>query len=185
MKNLAAAAAAAAGLACAAVADVMPGTQDEGLFPFTFTTPAHHTVVDCSDWFAAPAGADGFVRAEGERFVTDRGEVFLNGVNLTGAACFPTHEEAEELAKRLGRLGFNAVRLHYADCVGLTNIRFRAQVGLIRRGERPGDPGPAAQAPPAPAGASPAGTCRDSGSRPPRGPPGWCPDPPGDAHQRS
>ena len=109
----------------------LPNMDEEGLFPFTFTTPAHHTVVDYSDWFAPPAGADGFVRAEGEKFVTDKGELFLNGINLTGAACFPTHDEAEELAKRLSRLGFNAVRLHYADTVGLTNINFRTCVGLL------------------------------------------------------
>ena len=109
----------------------MPDTRDEGLFPFTFTTLAHHTVADLSDWFAAPAGADGFVRAKGEKFVTDSGELFLNGINLTGAACFPTHEEAEELAMRLSRLGFNAARLHYVDSTGLTNINFRAKVGLL------------------------------------------------------
>ena len=112
-------------------AAALPDTRDEGLFPFTFTTPAHHTVADFSDWFAAPAGADGFVRAKGEKFATDAGEIFLNGVNLTGAACFPTHDEAEALAVRLARLGFNAVRLHYVDSTGLVNFRFKSPVGLL------------------------------------------------------
>ena len=47
--------------------------------------------------------------------VKDKGRVRLNATNLTGPANFPTHEEAERLAARLARFGFNCVRFHYMD----------------------------------------------------------------------
>ena len=45
----------------------------------------------------------------------------LNGVNLTARANFPTHAEADRLAKHFARLGFNCVRLHYFDVPGYAN----------------------------------------------------------------
>ncbi|WP_339867040.1 beta-galactosidase [uncultured Algoriphagus sp.] len=63
----------------------------------------------------APAGKHGFVRAENGHFVNDAGRVWFNATNLTGSANFPTHDQADLLAERLSRFGFNAVRLHYMD----------------------------------------------------------------------
>ena len=89
----------------------------DGLFPFVPDLEGEDCVVDMSALVPAPAGKDGFVRAEGEWLVTDRGVVRMHGINLTGAANFPTHEQADRLAQRLSRFGFNCVRMHYFDVV--------------------------------------------------------------------
>ena len=39
----------------------------------------------------------------------------LNATNLTAAANFPTHEQAERVAERIANFGINCVRLHYMD----------------------------------------------------------------------
>lgn len=64
---------------------------------------------------ALPAACGGFIRAEGERFVDDGGEVRLFGVNFTAEACFPERDSADADAERLARLGVNCVRFHYMD----------------------------------------------------------------------
>lgn len=86
------------------------------LFPFAFSPDAPTGVADFSALLDAPAGRHGFVRCEDERFVTDAGPIRFNGVNLTGAANFPSHATADRLAVRLAALGINCVRLHYLDC---------------------------------------------------------------------
>ena len=85
------------------------------MFPFVPSYDAPDNVVNMSHLLEAPAGNGGRIRAEGGHFVNDRGRVRLNATNLTGPANFPTHEEAERLAARLARFGFNCVRLHYMD----------------------------------------------------------------------
>lgn len=51
-----------------------------------------------------------------EHFVTQDGNrVRLWGVNLSFAANFPTHNDAERVAKRMAAFGVNAVRLHHMD----------------------------------------------------------------------
>ncbi|MFI5382186.1 MAG: carbohydrate binding domain-containing protein, partial [Tepidisphaerales bacterium] len=37
------------------------------------------------------------------------------GVNIAFAGCFPKHDDADAVAKRLAHFGFNAVRLHHMD----------------------------------------------------------------------
>ncbi len=65
----------------------------------------------------APAGKHGFVTVKGERFVFEESgdEIRFHGGNLTFESCYPTHEEADVLAERLSRIGYNAVRLHHFD----------------------------------------------------------------------
>jgi hypothetical protein len=46
---------------------------------------------------------------------TDDTRVRLYGINLSFATNFPSDQEAIKLAKRLRKLGFNAVRLHHMD----------------------------------------------------------------------
>lgn len=48
-------------------------------------------------------------------FTDDDTRVKLYGINLSFATNFPDHEQAITLAKRLRKLGFNAVRLHHMD----------------------------------------------------------------------
>jgi hypothetical protein len=51
----------------------------------------------------------------------DDTRVRLYGVNLSFATNFPSEKEAVQLAKRLRKLGFNAVRLHHMDTAPGTN----------------------------------------------------------------
>jgi len=55
------------------------------------------------------------VGADGKPGGSDDLRVRLFGVNLSFAANFPSDMEAVRLARRLRRLGFNAVRLHHLD----------------------------------------------------------------------
>ena len=89
--------------------------SDEGLFPFVITYGEAAPAVDYSFLLDAPAGKDGFIRVENGHFVNDKGRIRLNATNLTAAANFPTHEQAERMAARIARFGINCVRLHYMD----------------------------------------------------------------------
>lgn len=55
------------------------------------------------------------VGADGKPGTADDQRTRLFGVNLSFSANFPSDIDAERLAKRLRRLGFNAVRLHHMD----------------------------------------------------------------------
>ena len=91
--------------------------SEEGLFPFVFSYEMARGVTDFSGLLDAPAGKYGFTRVEGQHFVNDKGRIRFNGVNLVGGANFPSHKQAERLAKRLAHFGFNLVRLHFFDLV--------------------------------------------------------------------
>jgi len=89
--------------------------SDEGLFPFVISYEMAEGATDFSSLLEAPAGKDGFIRVEGDHFVNDKGRVKFNATNLTAAANFPTHEQAERMAARIAHFGINCVRLHYMD----------------------------------------------------------------------
>lgn len=89
--------------------------NEEGCFPFVISYDGEDNASSVKHFLSAPAGKDGFVRIEKGRFVTSAGPIRFNATNLTGPANFPTHEEADKLARRLARFGFNCVRLHYFD----------------------------------------------------------------------
>jgi hypothetical protein len=86
-------------------------------FPFPIPVLADRApAFDLSGLNERPAGASGWLRVEGERFVDGRGrELRLFGVNLTAAACFPEPDQAGPLARHLARFGCNIVRLHFLD----------------------------------------------------------------------
>jgi len=69
------------------------------------------------------AGADGFVRVAGDRFVAGESDQAIRfwGTNLCFAGCFPPHDVAERMARRLSSLGFNCVRFHHMDAHGWPN----------------------------------------------------------------
>ncbi|MCK6489622.1 MAG: hypothetical protein L6R48_15110, partial [Planctomycetes bacterium] len=81
-------------------------------FPWVMPLDGGNGVVDLSP--GAPAGP---VEVRDGRFVRsgDGGRVRFLGVALTFAAAFPEPEVAVALARRLARLGINAVRIHYID----------------------------------------------------------------------
>lgn len=77
---------------------------------------ADGSAIDVSARIPAPAGQFGFVRVDGEGFAFENGRKarFL-GVNFDYGNCFPGREEIVFHAKRLRRLGVNAVRFHKYD----------------------------------------------------------------------
>ena len=94
--------------------DLIP--SDDGLFPFVISYEmSKGAATDFSPLLEAPAGKDGFIRVEDGHFVNDKGRIKLNATNLTAAANFPTHEQAERVAERIAHFGINCVRLHYMD----------------------------------------------------------------------
>lgn len=100
------------------------------LFPFVISYDAPDNASSMAHLLDAPAGKHGFVRAEDGRLVTDAGPIRLNATNLTGAANFPSHHDADQTAARLARFGINCVRLHYMDAA-YGNFRNEHQLGII------------------------------------------------------
>lgn len=73
--------------------------------------------VDFGFLLDAPAGKYGFLKSRDGHFYFENGKrAKFWGVNIhANKACFPTHEQAEDVAKRLAQLGCNAVRMHFLD----------------------------------------------------------------------
>jgi len=113
---------------CAPLLSCFAFTSNVARFPFPVSHLSPDNVVSMRGLLDAPAGKYGFLRSEGEHFVHSNGTVRLNGINLTGTAVFPSHEEAESLADRFARFGFNCVRLHFFDCA------YSNTVGITGRG---------------------------------------------------
>lgn len=73
-------------------------------------------LVDLSSFLEAPAGLDGHVGVRDGHLVTAGGKRWrIWGVNVTGAACFPSRADAPVVAAHLGRFGINCVRFHFLD----------------------------------------------------------------------
>jgi len=74
------------------------------------------SLVNMSFLLDAPAGKDGFIRIENGHLVKPGGGRFrIWGVNVTGAACFPSKEDAPVVAEHMARFGINCVRFHFLD----------------------------------------------------------------------
>jgi len=74
------------------------------------------TLMDLSFLLDAPAGKDGFIRAENGHLVKSDGERFrIWGINMTGAACFPSKKDAPVVTEHLARFGINCIRFHFLD----------------------------------------------------------------------
>lgn len=74
--------------------------------------------IDISFVFAdeRPAGKHGFVHADGEDLRFEDGTLArFWGVNFNGGACFPEHDYAPKVARRLAQAGCNIVRFHQLD----------------------------------------------------------------------
>ncbi|MBE6930297.1 MAG: hypothetical protein E7463_08460 [Ruminococcaceae bacterium] len=89
----------------------------------------------------APAGKHGFVHIEGEDFVFEDGtKVRFWGTNFNSAACFPEHDYADKVARRLAKIGCNMVRLHQLDAEWLVPNLFCFSKGKRTRGTGTFDP---------------------------------------------
>ncbi len=89
--------------------------ESESMFPFLISYDAQDNVTNMSYLLDGPAGKHGFVKVEKGRFVTEAGPIRFNATNLTGPANFPARSQADSIAARLARFGFNCIRLHYMD----------------------------------------------------------------------
>ncbi len=66
----------------------------------------------------APAGKYGYLLAKGPHFEFEKKPGIAQrfyGVNFCSTANFPSQEQAEQLAERLVRLGYNSIRVHHYD----------------------------------------------------------------------
>ena len=70
---------------------------------------------DLRSTIARPAGAAGFVVASNGHFYAGPQRLRFFGVNFTAGAGTPDHATADQVAARLAKFGFNAVRLHFLD----------------------------------------------------------------------
>lgn len=90
---------------------------DSSWFPFVIPWDgiASGSAPDVSFLNSKPAGKNGYIKVKNGKFVeTSTGKpVRFVGVNITARQAFPTHSEAEKVAKRLAQLGVNIVRFHH------------------------------------------------------------------------
>lgn len=101
--------------------DIISQTEKSGdfapMFPFQPSHDAPQNITNVKTWKGstnAPAGADGFICAKGDRFVDGNGrKIRFLGTNICFSGCFPSHGDADRVAAELARYGINVVRLHY------------------------------------------------------------------------
>ncbi len=85
-------------------------------------------LVDLSSFLDAPAGKNGHIGIKDGHFVTPERKRFrIWGVNVTGAACFPSREDAPVVAAHLARFGINCVRFHFLDANGPMSLFVRGR----------------------------------------------------------
>lgn len=107
-------------LLCVA-ASGLNSADNAGMQPFSLDhRKGAGSAIDLSFLLTAPAGKNGFVRAEGGHLVTPDGKrLRLWGVNVTdwskGSTMLPPKEDAPMWAATLARYGVNCVRLHFLD----------------------------------------------------------------------
>ena len=93
--------------------------------------------IRCAFGNEAPAGKHGFLTVKGDKFVFEDGTVAkFWGANFNSALCFPSHEYAEQVARRVSSAGVNIVRLHQMDADWSTPNIFQFAKGprLVRTG---------------------------------------------------
>jgi hypothetical protein len=101
--------------------------QETGFDGFPFLIPFNGLVAGTAPAdlarLDAPAGGSGFVEVRDGRFVLSesREPIRFWATNVCFGACFPPHDVAERMARRLGTLGVNCVRFHHMDMAGYPN----------------------------------------------------------------
>ncbi len=85
----------------------------------SFTMPwndASASETDASFLLRAPAGNDGWITPDANgHLANDHGRVRFWGVNVVASANFPSQAEADAVAGRMAKFGFNCVRFHHLD----------------------------------------------------------------------
>lgn len=99
-------------------AQVLQDEEKKEWFPFYIPwNYCEGSKVDVSFLLDAPAGKHGFLSVKNGHFYFEDGtRIRFWGLNIhSEKACFPTHGQAEDIAKRLAQLGCNIVRMHFLD----------------------------------------------------------------------
>jgi len=80
----------------------------------------------------APAGRSGFISVKDGRLAFPDGRRFrIWGVNMVGAACLPSRDDARRVARRLAQFGVNCVRLHFLDAEASKGIMETGPSGTL------------------------------------------------------
>lgn len=89
------------------------------MFPFQPTHDAPDNITNVRTWpgvDGCPAGSQGFIRSDRDKFVDEKGnEIRFLGTQCGMTGCFPEHEQADRLAREFTRYGINIVRMHYVS----------------------------------------------------------------------
>ena len=72
-------------------------------------------VVSADSLIEKPAGKNGPIVARDGHFYSGNQRVRFWGFSIAFSGNLPTHEQADEVARRLSRFGINAVRIHHVD----------------------------------------------------------------------
>ncbi|MBT3375236.1 MAG: hypothetical protein HN742_19615 [Lentisphaerae bacterium] len=101
----------------ALAADAPPPPPIQAPFPVSVPAVGYwQNATDLSHLNHRPAGKHGFITVRGPHFhLGSGGRIRFLGGGLIRNACFPTHDMADGLAKRLAMTGFNLVRVHHID----------------------------------------------------------------------
>lgn len=92
----------AAGVLFAVATAYAGGDGQEGFFPFLISYGGATNATSVAHFLDAPAGRHGFVRVQGDSFVTDAGAIRFHATNFTGPANFPSHADAEACFRPFG-----------------------------------------------------------------------------------
>ena len=104
------------GAAVLRAAENVPPPAPAGLVPFTLPwNDVSPGLTNLSGWLEKPAGKSGFIVAKDGHLRAGDRRIRLLGVNLCFEACFPKHEDADQIAPRMARFGINCVRFHHMD----------------------------------------------------------------------
>src|SRR5579883_946337 len=95
--------------------------QEPAMQPFAIDWQNNSEALsDVSFLLQAPAGKTGFVGVRNGHLATSDGKRFrIWGVNSTGLANLPSHEDAPKVAAHLARFGINCIRMHFLDRPGV------------------------------------------------------------------
>ena len=108
---------------------IFGGKKEGAWFPFSIPwNYCEDSRIDLSYLLDPPAGRHGYLKVKDGHFYFEDGvRARFWGLNIhSNEACFPTHGQAEDIAKRLAQLGCNAIRMHFLD--------YEAPAGIIDGG---------------------------------------------------
>lgn len=109
-------------------------SADSDFFPYKVRwDEASVSAVNLRDWNHRPAGRLGWVTARDGHLYVGKSRLRFFGVNVVFRGAMPERDEAEKIAARLAKLGFNVVRFHHMDTLVSPN-------GLLKDDLRTFDP---------------------------------------------